>query len=67
MTEGAHPTWRLPPAPALLVALLLIACAEISGASMVRFKLELARWARGTMLARPWACATWTSRSWTRR
>src|SRR5437762_2840158 len=53
MTEAAHPTWRLPPTPALLVALLLIACAEIGGASMVRFKLELARWARGTMLARP--------------
>jgi len=53
MTEEAHPTWRLPPAPALVVALVLIACAEIGGASMVRFKLELARWARGTMLARP--------------
>jgi hypothetical protein len=53
MTEEAHPTWRLPPTPALVVALVLIACAEIGGASMVRFKLELARWARGTMLARP--------------
>ena len=53
MTEGAHPTWRLPAVPALLIAVLLIACAEIAGASMVRFKLELARWARATMLARP--------------
>src|SRR5207245_2128394 len=53
MTEAAHPTWRLPPTPALLVALLLIACAEIGGAPRGRFKLALARWARGTMLARP--------------
>jgi len=53
MTEAVPPTWRLPPVPALLVAVLLIACAEIGGASMVRFKLELTRWARGTMLARP--------------
>ena len=50
MTEGAHPTWRLPPTPALLVALVLIACAEIGGASMVRFKLDLTRWVRGVML-----------------
>src|SRR5947209_13276173 len=53
MTEAAHPTWRLPPTPARLVALLRVAWAGIGGASMVRFKLELARWARGTMLARP--------------
>ena len=53
MTEAVPPTWRLPPVPALLIAVLLIACAEIGGASMVRFKLELTRWARGTMLARP--------------
>jgi hypothetical protein len=37
----------------LLVAVLLIAVSEVSGASMVQFKLELTRWARGTMLARP--------------
>jgi hypothetical protein len=37
----------------LVVAVLLIAAAEVGGASMVRFKLELTRWARGTMLARP--------------
>ena len=36
-----------------LAAILLIACAEIGGASMVRFKLELTRWARAAMLARP--------------
>jgi hypothetical protein len=37
----------------LLVAILLIVCAEVGGASMARFKLEIARWARGLMLARP--------------
>ena len=46
-------TWRLPPIPALLVGVALIACAEVGGGAMVQFKLELARWARGTMLARP--------------
>jgi hypothetical protein len=35
------------------VAVLLIACAEAAGASMVRFKVPLARWVRATMLARP--------------
>jgi hypothetical protein len=46
-------TWRLPPIPALLVGVVLIACAEVGGASMVQFKVELTRWARGVMLARP--------------
>ena len=50
MTE---PTWRLPPIPVLLVGVALIACAEVGGGAMAQFKLELARWARGTMLARP--------------
>ena len=45
--------WRLPPRWVLLVALLSIACAEIGGASMARFKIELTRWARERMLARP--------------
>src|SRR5207249_1325938 len=45
--------WRRPPAVTLLVAVLLIACAEIAGASMVKFKLDLTRWARAGMLARP--------------
>jgi hypothetical protein len=45
--------WRLPPVWVLLVAVLLIVCAEIGGASMARFKVELTRWARGAMLARP--------------
>jgi hypothetical protein len=45
--------WRLPPRWVLLVAVLLILGAELGGAAMVRFKLELARWARGEMLARP--------------
>src|SRR4029434_8841680 len=45
--------WRLPPRWVLLVALLSIACAEIGGASMARFKVELTRWARDRMLARP--------------
>jgi hypothetical protein len=38
--------------PVLLAAVALIAVAEVGGASMARFKLDLARWARGTMLAR---------------
>ena len=46
-------TWRLPPIPVLLVGVLLIACAEVGGGSMVQFKLELTRWARSVMLARP--------------
>ena len=46
-------SWRLPPIPVLLVGVALIACAEVGGASMVQFKLELTRWARGIMLARP--------------
>ena len=46
-------TWRLPPIPVLLVSVVLIACAEVGGGSMVQFKLELTRWARGIMLARP--------------
>lgn len=50
MTES---TWRLPPLPVLLVGVALIACAEVGGGAMAQFKLELARWARGTMLARP--------------
>lgn len=58
MSESPGPgdaarTWRLPPPWVLLVAILLIICAEVGGASMARFKLEIARWARGLMLARP--------------
>ena len=53
MTEPAGPSWRLPPVAGLLVAVLLIALAEVGGASMVRFKVELTRWARSVMLARP--------------
>ena len=45
--------WKLPPLPVVTAAVLLIACAEAGGASMSRFKLELARWARTTILARP--------------
>ena len=53
--------------------MLLIACAEVGGASMVKFKLELTRGARADHAraarhARAGrACATWTSRSSTRR
>lgn len=46
-------SWRLPPLGALLVGVALIACAEVGGASMVQFKLQLTRWARSVMLARP--------------
>ena len=45
--------WRLPPLTVVLVAVVLIVCAEAGGASMVRFKVELTRWARGVMLAHP--------------
>jgi hypothetical protein len=45
--------WRLPPPWVLLVAILLIIAAELGGASMARFKLEIARAARNLMLARP--------------
>lgn len=46
-------TWRLPPRGVLLAAVLLLVGAEVGGASMARFKIELARWARTEMLARP--------------
>ena len=53
MTEAPGATWRLPPVWVLLVAVVVIVCAEVGGASMARFKVELTRWARGAMLARP--------------
>lgn len=53
MTEAPGAAWRLPPVWVLLVAVVLIVCAEVGGASMARFKVELTRWARGAMLARP--------------
>jgi hypothetical protein len=53
MTEAKAEGWRVPPTWVLLVAVALIAVAEVGGASMVQFKLELTRWARGSMLARP--------------
>jgi len=43
----------MPPLGTLMAAILLIACAEVGGASMAKFKLELGRWARGAILARP--------------
>src|SRR3989442_12181250 len=46
-------SWRLPPRAVLLAAVLLLVTAEIGGASMSRYKLELARWARTGMLAHP--------------
>jgi hypothetical protein len=46
-------SWRLPPRGVLLAAVLLLVAAEAGGASMARFKVELARWARAEMLARP--------------
>jgi hypothetical protein len=45
--------WRRPPLSTLVAAILLVACAEVGGASMGRFKTELARGARAIMLARP--------------
>jgi hypothetical protein len=49
----AGATWRRPPLVVLLLAVLLIGCAEVGGASMVRFKVDLTRWARSVMLGRP--------------
>src|SRR5207253_9208165 len=46
-------TWRLPRRGVLLAAVLLLVVAEVGGASMSRYKLELARWARTGMLAHP--------------
>lgn len=53
MKAGGAATWSVPPTATLLVAVLLIACAEVGGASMVKFKLEVSRWARATINARP--------------
>jgi hypothetical protein len=53
VTTGSEDAWRLPPRAVLLAAVLLLVAAEVGGASMARYKLELARWARTEMLARP--------------
>jgi len=53
MNETTASTWRLPPVAVLGAAILLIACAEVGGASMARFKLPLARWVRSVMLGHP--------------
>lgn len=44
--------WKRPPLGVLLAAVVLIACAEVGGASMVKFKTELTRAARALILAR---------------
>ena len=53
MNPGAGESWRLPPRAVLLTAVLLLVAAEVGGASMARYKLELGRWARAQMLAHP--------------
>jgi len=53
MSPERSDAWRVPSAWVLLVAVALIACAEVGGASMVQFRLPLTRWARGVMLERP--------------
>jgi hypothetical protein len=53
VTPDGGERWRLPPRAVLLAAIVLLVAAEVGGASMARFKVELARWARGQMLARP--------------
>jgi hypothetical protein len=53
VTTDTGESWRLPPRAVLLAAIVLLLAAEVGGASMARFKVELARWARGQMLARP--------------
>ncbi|MBI4607552.1 MAG: hypothetical protein HY726_00915 [Candidatus Rokubacteria bacterium] len=45
--------WRRPPRPVVLAAALLIALAEIGGASMARFKPELTAFATARILERP--------------
>ena len=49
----ADDLWRRPPLVVLLVAIVLIACAEVGGGAMARFRLDLARWVRTEMQARP--------------
>src|SRR5258708_38861093 len=51
--DTGRDTWRLPPRVVLLAAVLLLVAAELGGASMSRYKLDLARWARTGMLAHP--------------
>jgi hypothetical protein len=53
VTPAPADAWRRPPLPTLVAAILLIACAEVGGASMAKFKLELARGARAVILSRP--------------
>jgi hypothetical protein len=53
MIDADGPTWRVPPRWVLLVAVLSIVVAEVGGGSMARYKVELTRWARDGMLARP--------------
>ena len=53
MTGTNEEVWHLPPRAVLLAAILLLLAAEVGGASMGRYKLELARWARAEMQARP--------------
>lgn len=52
-TATESPVWRVPPRWVLLIAVLSLVCAEVGGASMARFKVELTRWARNAMLSRP--------------
>ena len=53
MTAAGEEAWRLPPRAVLLAAVLLLVAAEVGGASMARYKLDVARWARAEMQARP--------------
>ena len=53
MITPPSPTWQLPPRGVLLAAVVLLVAAEVGGASMGRYKLELGRWARTGMLAHP--------------
>jgi len=53
MIAPPNATWQLPPRGVLLAAVVLLVAAELGGASMGRYKVELARWARAGMLAHP--------------
>jgi hypothetical protein len=53
MTRPITQSWRLPPTSVLTTAVLLIALAEVGGASMVRYRVEVTRWVREVMQARP--------------
>jgi hypothetical protein len=51
--EARLPGWRPPPRPVILAAAVLITLSEFGGASMARFKPEIAAFATARILERP--------------